>query len=185
MRRATTCLALLALATAAVLGAHRGARGQSRPPAAATDVPRLPSPVVYPPQRIALRMDHALPAHRELRCVRCHRGAGVSERAEDLLIPPEDSCQPCHAAALDRDAPDRETRCATCHQGFGERGDQLVPASDFPTARLRFSHRQHVEDGMRCLTCHEGVGRAGLATREHLPTMRQCFECHGPPGFAA
>lgn len=175
----------LSLTAAATLGVQRGARGQSRPPAAATAVPRLPSPVIYPPERIALRMDHALPAHAELRCVRCHRGAGLSERVEDHLIPREDSCQPCHAEDLDREAPDRVTRCATCHVGFGERDEQLVPASEFPTARLRFSHRTHVENGMRCLTCHEGVGQVGVATRANLPTMRQCFECHGPPGFAA
>ena len=130
-------------------------------------------------------MNHALPEHRELRCVRCHRGAGLSENARDSLIPRERSCQPCHEAQLDREAPDRESRCGFCHEGFGELDDQLVPASDFPTARLHFSHRQHVEDGMRCRTCHVGVERAEQADRRHLPTMRQCFECHGPPGFAA
>jgi hypothetical protein len=179
-----------ALAIAAMLGAYSGAHGQSREPAAMSDRrtlrpdPMGPSPIVYPPQRIALRMDHSHPAHRALRCVRCHQGAAVSERAQDFLIPREERCLPCHEDAIDRDEPHTAERCGFCHVGFGTIDDRIVPASHFPTARLRFSHREHVSRGVRCLDCHRGVDRAELADRRHLPTMRQCFECHAPPGMA-
>lgn len=184
-RRATVVLLGL-LAVSGLAGLR--AKSQSRPPAAAMrerPPSRLgPSPIIYPPQRIAIRMDHSLPQHRALRCVRCHRGAGLSERSRDLLIPREQACAPCHDAELDREGPDLEERCGTCHVGY-EVGE-VVPISDFPTARLRFSHRTHVEGAsMRCRTCHEGVERADVADRRHLPTMRQCFECHGPEGFSA
>lgn len=180
---------LSVLAAAAVLGVWTDARGQSRPPAAAARSdrmppdPRGPSPLIYPPQRIALRMDHSLDAHRELRCVRCHENAGGSTRASDLLIPTEASCAPCHDEDLDRSEPHTAARCGTCHVGFRDGGPPA--ASDFPTARLRFSHRTHVRERMRCRTCHAGVERAEVADRRHLPRMRQCFECHAPPGFAA
>ncbi len=180
---ATLAAALLAVG----LGLRAGAAGQARPPAAALrERPpdrHGPSPIVYPPQRIAIRMDHSLDAHRQLRCVRCHQGAGLSQRARDLLLPREASCAPCHDEELDRDGPDREARCGTCHVGYTEGAPPAV--TDLPTARLRFSHRTHVERGVRCRTCHEGVERAGQADRRHLPRMRQCFECHGPEGFAA
>ncbi len=186
LRRLAALLA--ALATIGALGwSTKGADGQSRPPSAAVRRTRLspdrrgPSPLVYPPQRIALRMDHSHPAHRELRCVRCHRGAGVSDRASDSLIPSEASCGPCHAAELDRASADREARCGLCHAGF--RDGEPPAESDLPTARLRFSHRRHVEVGMRCLECHAGVERAEVADRRHLPPMRACFECHAPAGF--
>jgi hypothetical protein len=176
-------------ALAAAFGVYSGASGQSRPPAASSALrplrpdPHGPSPLIYPPQRIALRMNHAHPAHRELRCVRCHERAGTSQRSRDSLIPREASCLPCHEAQIDRAQPSAE-HCGHCHAGFGEIDAQIVPASDFPTPRLNFSHRVHVGRGMRCLSCHRGVSDAGIADRRHLPTMRQCFECHGPPGMA-
>ncbi len=187
MRRARVLAAIVLLAAAA-LGLGSGARGQSRAPAAAPHRrplgpdPHGPSPLVYPPQRIALRMDHSLPAHRELRCVRCHANAGASDRASDLLMPSEERCLPCHEREIDREAADREARCATCHAGYRE--GEPVAASDYPAPRLRFSHRAHVSRGMRCLSCHQGVAAAEVADRRHLPTMRRCFECHGPPGMA-
>jgi hypothetical protein len=180
-------IAIVVLAIAAALGAV--AAGQSRDPAAMPHRrplrpdPRGPSPIVYPPQRIAIRMNHAHPAHRALRCVRCHENAATSASSRDLLIPREQACVECHAGAIDRDGPHTAERCGQCHAGF-ETDSDVVPASEFPAPRLHFSHRTHVARGMRCLSCHRGVDRATLADRRHLPTMRQCFECHGPPGMA-
>ena len=171
----------VAFSLIAGLGALTGAHGQSRPPQAATRRVSLgPSALIYPPQRIALRMNHALPAHRELRCVRCHVNAGRSDATRDSLIPPEASCAPCHDDSLDRTEPSA-ARCGLCHVGFRE--GEAPAASDFPAARLHFSHRTHVREGVRCLTCHQGVERAEVADRNHLPRMRQCFECHAPAGF--
>lgn len=141
----------------------------------------LRSNVIYPPQRIALRMDHAHPAHRVLRCERCHVGATLSEHARDLLLPTEASCNPCHAEQTDRARAD-EARCGTCHVGTPITSGFAVEASAFPTARLHFSHATHAREGVRCLTCHEGVTDATVATRSHLPTMRSCLRCHGSDG---
>ena len=62
-----------ACAVAVIAAWQPFAAGQSLPPQAAArrgglPDPHGPSPLVYPPQRIALRMDHSQPAHRALRC---------------------------------------------------------------------------------------------------------------------
>lgn len=155
----------------------------------------LRSTVVYPPQRIALRMDHSHPAHRVLRCERCHEGASASEHARDLLWPREASCNPCHAEQTARQNAD-EARCGTCHVGTPIEGVEGVDAVDggsdrgfevatssVPTARLHFSHATHAREAVRCVDCHEGVTEATLATRSHLPTMRSCLRCHGGDGI--
>ena len=144
----------------------------------------LRSTVVYPPQRIALRMDHSHPAHVALRCERCHEGASQSQHARDLLWPREATCNPCHAEQTARENPD-EARCGTCHVGTPVDGGFEVASSSVPTARLHFSHATHSRVGVRCLDCHEGVTESALATRSHLPTMRSCFRCHGDGSAAS
>ncbi len=175
--RAHGALLVLGLALAAALGLTPPANGQPRPRRASADHAGR-SAIVYPPQRIALRMDHAHPAHRELPCVRCHASAPTSRDAHDRLIPVESSCNPCHAAQTERSAPDA-ARCGTCHVGYGADGTRVVPASSFPSPRLRFSHATHARLGTTCESCHAGVRDARLATRDHLPGMRQCLTCHG------
>lgn len=144
------------------------------------------STIIYPQQHIKLRMNHAHPAHRKLRCVSCHTEANNSRKAEDLLIPKETACASCHqsqtrAAAGSTQATDQGKDCAFCHIGYGSnpKAPAWVPASSFPTPRLKFSHARHVKQGMRCVSCHQGITEAAQGTREHLPTMRQCFSCHG------
>ena len=148
------------------------------------------STVVYPPQRITIRMDHSLPAHRRLRCAQCHDGATQSTHVADRLIPREAACAPCH------DEVDREqataARCGLCHveasrpevaQLLNDGGVSAVASqistSSFPTARLHFSHQDHARAGVRCLDCHQGITSATLATRAHLPSMQSCWRCHG------
>jgi hypothetical protein len=178
-------LAILAgLALACAAGVATSAIGQRSATARPSDHGR--STIVYPPQRITLRMDHSHPAHRELECVRCHASAASAERSEQRLVPEEATCLPCHAAQIDRARTTTET-CGTCHVGFEAGVDAgpapAVPASTFPAPRLRFSHRAHVADGQTCESCHAGVRDARLATRRHLPTMRDCFRCHAPSGL--
>ncbi len=136
--------------------------------------------MIYPPQRIAIRMNHAHPAHRGLRCERCHVGATRSDEAADLLVPVEARCAPCHADRMDRDLPpaEREAACGFCHVGYGAENGMDVPASSFPTARLHFSHADHARAGVRCTTCHRGIETATLGTRAQLPDMRACLGCH-------
>ncbi|MFK8002549.1 MAG: hypothetical protein AB8H86_23365 [Polyangiales bacterium] len=125
---------------------------------------------VYPPQELAVKMNHELPAHASLRCERCHVGATDSTLASDRLLPTEASCAPCHDAQTQR--PGGE--CSFCHLGEPR-------ASRVPTARLHFSHETHAQTGVPCLSCHQ-VQRTELATRQHLPTMQSCFRCHGGDG---
>lgn len=174
----------LSLALAALLGAWQASAPSVLGQARAAE-PR--SVAVYPPERIALRMDHSHPAHRELACTRCHAEASTSDAASDFLIPRERSCLPCHAAQTDRDE-QRPDTCGVCHVGFTGRAPDaaasaLVAESRFPQARLRFSHRAH--GSATCESCHRGVRDARVATRSHLPTMRQCLSCHHVAGLSA
>lgn len=139
------------------------------------DAPRaLRSSVVYPPQRIALRMSHSHPEHARLRCERCHEGATESDSSADLLIPQERACLPCHAAQIEHGDAGPEPRCALCHVDGA--------TSEFPTPRLHFSHAVHAREGVGCTSCHamEGVE---VATVQQLPTMESCLRCHGGDGI--
>lgn len=138
----------------------------------------LRSNLVYPPQQIAIAMNHAHPAHARLRCVRCHDTALQSERSQDLLVPREEACVACHAETNRGDNGEPRGDCSYCH--VGSDGTQIPPSS-FPPPNLTFSHRQHAREGVGCLSCH-GVQNTGVATRSHLPTMRQCFQCHSDEG---
>lgn len=182
MTRLRILVALVLMAAAAlgaVTHAQRARRGDL--PLTARSAGR--SVVIYPRERITIRMDHSAPAHRELPCIRCHAAAPGSELASDSLIPTEASCSPCHDDRLSR-AVQTDATCGFCHVGFvppevaGTSG--IVPPSGFGEPRLRFSHRAHVDDGMACTSCHD-VSGVRVATRAALPTMRQCFECHAPP----
>lgn len=187
-RHVSRALPVLGVALAFVLGlapAMERVAGQRGASVRARDRGR--STIVYPPQRIAIRMDHAHPAHRELACTRCHASAAGSERAADRLIPAEASCLPCHAEAIDRASPTTD-ECGTCHVGFESTGGDAGPAPEIrasllPPPRLRFSHRAHVAAGQTCESCHAGVRDVRVATRAELPTMRDCFRCHAPAGL--
>ncbi|MFO0680482.1 MAG: cytochrome c3 family protein [Sandaracinus sp.] len=192
-RRADRAAALVALglALAAGLGALSAVRAQRRddPPLADRSAGR--SVVVYPMQRIAIRMDHSLPEHRALACQRCHTRAQDSREASDTLVPDEASCGPCHDAERDRSQPTTE-HCGTCHLGYeaemeadggAPRPSAIVPSSSMPAPHLRFSHAAHVSRDQSCESCHVGISSAREGTRAHLPTMRDCFRCHAPAGL--
>jgi len=169
--RRTAGIALaLVLGASAVVGLGVDARGQRRA-VRGQDV----SPVVFPPRATRMRAAHGHPAHRRLRCQRCHRGTTGSHDSGDVLLPEESSCLPCHAEEITRDDPAPE-RCGVCHVGYD---DGVVPASELPESRVRFSHRTHAREGIRCLRCHEGVNDPDGERFRHLPGMRSCFECHG------
>lgn len=177
--RASLVIGALALAVVGLVGLAAGVSGQRerRPQRAARR-----SAIVYPRETIAIRMDHSLAAHAELPCVRCHTGADRSRVTADDLNPAEATCLPCHAEQIRRDA--STPGCATCHTGYGVEGPRVVPESSFPDARIRFSHELHVRRGMACESCHAGVEDVALATRDHLPTMRSCMQCHDGRGSA-
>lgn len=173
-RRSIRAALLLTLVGAAILGIA-DARGQRR---GRTADPV--SDIVFPPGDPPIRFDHAEAAHRELACERCHVDASRSARADEVLLPAERTCLPCHAEQIARDNPSAD-RCGTCHAGFDEGARGRVVTPEPPTPRLRFSHRTHAREGMACRDCHGGIDEPGEDAARHLPTMRQCFECHGGP----
>ena len=183
--RRTALIAIL-LAPFACLGAWVGAQGQGREPSASVRPPP-PGPAMHgasqlilPVQPPAVRAAHDHPAHRALRCVRCHVRAGTSTNSRDSLRPPETACAECHAESIDRAQAHTSERCGLCHAGYVPPPAELIPAPAAALPRLRFSHRAHVQRAMRCLSCHAGADRDD---GRHLPTMRECFTCHAPPGL--
>ena len=134
---------------------------------------------VYPEQHLPVRFDHAL--HLEdMECGDCH-DAAASKVARDRMIPGHATCESCH----DVEATTGDETCAMCHTGFDAtamaRPKQLV----IPTANLKFNHAVHVAKDIGCERCHGSVDKVKLATRQNLPKMETCLECHHPGGEAA
>ena len=165
---------LAALVIAALAGAAGGL------PRHADDGP--PSPVIYPDQALPLIFTHAAHLARDLTCADCHSTAASSRSAVDNLLPGEAACTPCHA--IDRKQPEKDAaggppaRCDACHLGYvqGTPPARVV----IPTPNLKFDHAAHVTRGMACTDCHGDLAaeEVGLATRDQLPRMRLCLECH-------
>jgi hypothetical protein len=150
---------------------------------AAADRLRLPSPVIFPAQRLPLSFSHAEHLRLEIGCGDCHEYAARSRRAVDNNLPGENTCAACHE--IDRARPDKEVaagepdaRCDSCHPGWDGTGSP--PRLVVPAPNLKFNHEAHAQRGIGCRDCHgdllaEGVG---LATRAQLPLMPRCLECH-------
>ena len=169
------------------------ARAQRRDDPPLSDRSAGRSLVVFPAQHIALRMNHAHPAHRALPCTDCHSAGATSTSSGDLLFPDEAACAGCHADRVDRDVQTAET-CGYCHVGFDPAGtidpgegpplpSPVVPDSTMPDPHLNFSHATHAAEHIACEHCHRDVRETGLATRAHLPNLPQCMECHAPPAL--
>lgn len=147
--------------------------------------------LVYPREEIRLRMNHAHPAHAALSCTRCHADAEASRSSRDRLWPAEASCAPCHDE-VDRTRASVE-RCGRCHVGAflpaSEEGAEsivgriVIPPSRVVPPRVTFSHATHRTTPGGCERCHAGVRSADIATRAHLPTMRDCLGCHFVAGL--
>jgi len=147
-------------------------------PAALADSPTATpvSPVIYPEQSLPLRFSHAL--HKTSACADCHPDALTSRSSLDLLIPGEDRCTPCHS--IDRNNPDKvatpAARCTACHPGF-QPGAPVARAA-IPRPNLKFDHRAHRARGLDCAACHGDLRGVDLATRDQLPSMPLCLDCH-------
>ena len=139
------------------------------------------SDVVYPRQRLPLRFSHADHLRVGADCVDCHTRAAQSRSALDNLLPTEAECRRCHA--IDRTQPEKRAtppvRCRACHPTYDARSgsvDRIV----LPTPNLKFSHAAHTEKGMTCQSCHGDLvsDNVALATRDQLPRMGFCLQCH-------
>ena len=148
----------------------------------------IPS-VLYPPQTIPLRFDHAQHARAAIACERCHVNAAGSVSATDNLMPTEATCRGCHA--IDRAAPLKvvppgqpAARCEACHPGFSgvNAPGALIPKEPerivAPPADVKFNHKLHAGRGVACTLCHANVETGGLATTADLPKMGLCLGCH-------
>lgn len=143
-----------------------------------------PSTVIYPPQKIPLRFNHK--EHvvgQKIPCKGCHEAAEKSTKESDYLLPKgHDSCIDCHA--IDEKEPfkadDPPARCDFCHLGIkiGAAGAVHVAKVQIPVANLKFNHKAHASKGIECAQCHGKIEKIELATRDQLPRMKGCFDCH-------
>jgi len=180
--------ALLLLAAAGLLFALAA-------PAIGDDTPAPPrSYVVYPDQQIPLTFSHTKHLQSGVSCVVCHGSVQASEQTADDNLPDHTICGLCHRMEQPNAAElYPEAGCEACHEGFTEGTHEHVgPAPRyapvegapkpapvvFEPARLRFSHKRHIDDGVECTTCHLGIEAATKATRDHLPEMGTCLSCH-------
>ncbi|WP_375773202.1 cytochrome c3 family protein [Archangium gephyra] len=135
---------------------------------------------VYPAQHIPLRFDHAQHLAAGAECVSCHEGVRASDSAKERNLPGHAECETCHdlEAARKGEKTDPPSGCNTCHPGFDATVRVAPPKVDVPPANLRFSHKVHVEKKVECTACHGTMTDVKLATRQQLPKMATCFECH-------
>ncbi len=168
--------------------ARRAARRLLRSP------PPVGSVQVYPEQNIPLRFDHRRHLELGMQCVLCHGSIPTSEDARDRNLPDHRTCGLCHRMELPTETAAAlypKASCVTCHPGHEagqpeHLGDGMMPLENapkpdpivIPPARLTFSHKLHVDQGLPCLHCHGAVPSTAIATREHLPNMAICLECH-------
>lgn len=149
--------------------------------------PDAPSPVIFPEQQIPLRFFHS--KHRELgiACVFCHRTVQRSEQAADNNLPKLSSapekheivCLNCHQIfGPDPAAAKPPASCATCHADYKPGPAQAPKPVTIPPPNLIFNHKVHLANGIECQQCHKRVEETQVATRDNLPLMDTCLECH-------
>jgi hypothetical protein len=156
-----------------------------------TNASPLPSDEIFPPQTITIRFDHQ--RHVEgigLSCKSCHAAAYDSLASADRLLPdPTETCDNCHdtdhrdlAAVKAGEGPIGQ--CGFCHVGAEAGAGGRVARTVIPEPQLRFPHKKHLDRNIDCGQCHGHVEKLELATREQLPRMAGCFNCHAMSGAA-
>jgi hypothetical protein len=159
-------------------------------PPGAPDPDNGPSSVIFPPQRITIRMSHKTHV-KDLgqTCVDCHRAARSSEAASDDLLPAGHVCDGCHRTRHDdlravTGMNEELARCALCHAGYDPSVPNRVTHFAMPKPNLRFDHKKHADRNIACGQCHGSVEELEVATRDQLPRMKGCFGCHAMTGAA-
>jgi hypothetical protein len=157
-----------------------------RPPGATRD-DGGPSPVIFPPQQITIRMNHRLHIKElGLTCLSCHTKAKTSRKSSDSLLPEPTVCDACHGTdhrdlhAVKDDWGKPISQCSFCHTEYDEKTGR-VARTIIPTPNLHFDHAVHVRRNISCQQCHGAVQNIELATRDQLPRMRGCLRCHQMP----
>jgi hypothetical protein len=151
-----------------------------------------PSPVIFPAQNLTIRFNHQRHVRDlGLTCASCHDQARTSHDAAALLLPKATRCDACHASDhsdLMQVRPAARApigQCAFCHQGYQKSDGNRVAPLLFPLPNLRFDHALHAARNIGCAQCHGAVQDLELATRDQLPRMRGCFNCHQAPSPAS
>jgi hypothetical protein len=153
----------------------------TRPPGAAPG-DGGPSPVIFPPQSIGVRFDHARHMALGTTCATCHDKAKTSRTSADTLLPAGTRCDGCHGSnhreSTVTPGSDALGACELCHVGYRPEDGQRVLRTLLPPPHLRFDHAVHATRGIDCERCHGQVGALAQATFDQLPRMRGCFACH-------
>jgi hypothetical protein len=177
---AVACVIAAVVAFFSSLGVAPAARDPRPPGALPGD--GGPSPVVFPPQSIGVRFNHARHIALGATCTTCHDKAKTSRSSADSLLPGGTRCDGCHGTNH-REAnvvagADALGQCAYCHIGYRPEDGQRVLRTVIPPPHLRFDHAAHTTRGIGCAACHGDVGSFTQATFDQLPRMRGCFSCH-------
>lgn len=150
-----------------------------------------PSDVVYPRQKLTIRFNHKKHMDKDLglSCVACHTQAKTSVKADDRMMPKPTQCDSCHGSDHDdlasvKAGDGQMGACTQCHAGYAPSMGNDVLRMELPTARLSSNHKVHADRNINCEQCHGAVQELELATREQLPRMKGCFQCHAMEGPA-
>ena len=151
-----------------------------------------PSDVIFPPQQVPIRFNHAKHMTKDIgaNCKTCHGAAYRSTSVKDRLTPAGELCDACHSTDhtdLSTVKPGDEPmgQCDFCHRGYKAGDANKVARVEIPRANLLFDHTAHVDRNIGCAQCHGAVDKLELATRDQLPRMRGCFDCHQMPDAAS
>jgi hypothetical protein len=125
-------------------------------------------------------MSHARHLAKGVACERCHDRIARSELASDRNVPAQARCEACHRIEEARAGRrvDPPSACQDCHPGFDWTVHRAPRPSRFPAPNLHFSHARHLARGAGCAGCHGELSAVDLATREQLPRMATCLDCH-------
>ena len=177
-------------------GLSAGVDGQPVPesdrPPGASPTDNGPSPAVFPNQDLTIRFNHRRHVKDlKLTCPTCHENAKISRRSADSLLPKASRCDACHGSdhrdltQVRADPTKPLAQCAYCHLGYSSSAGNRVAPLSLPKPNLRFDHALHVTRNIGCAQCHGAVENLELATRDQLPRMRGCLNCHQAPDPAA
>ncbi len=154
-----------------------------------------PAKAIYPPQQIPLNFPHDFHTREAdeakgiqgqgLDCDFCHENISESKLSSDRDIPGHDVCENCHGDWIgEEDEPAAAGDCARCHDNMTKAAKKKTKTASaalsmvLPAPHIKFAHEKHIEAGHKCVECHSNVPKKRLATRDDLPTMDRCIDCH-------
>jgi hypothetical protein len=156
-----------------------------------TNASPVPSEEIFPPQTVTIRFNHKLHIKQfKQTCKVCHAAAYKSGKAADRLLPePAKTCDNCHDVDHSnlnkvQGGEEPDGACTYCHLGENAGKDGRVAKMIIPKPNLRNNHKLHLDRNIQCSQCHGMIEELELATRENLPRMAGCFNCHAMSGAA-